>query len=60
MMDEQFNYLGETVLGAWEDWNWENSFVTSEGLTMEYIEHDADFEEQYLILKTLTVEKINK
>lgn len=60
MMDEQFNYLGETVLGAWEDWNWENSFVTSEGLTMEYVDHDADFEEQYLILKTLTVEKINK
>jgi len=60
IMDEQFNYQGETVIGTGEEWNWENSFVTSEGLTMEYIDHDADPEEQYLCLKTFTVEKINK
>ena len=60
IMDEQFNYLGETVIGTAETWNWENSFVTSEGLVMEYIDQDMDFEEQYMILKTFKVEKINK
>ena len=60
IMDEHFEYLGETAIGTCEKWNWGNSFVTSEGLTMEYIDQDADPEEQYIILKTFTVEKINK
>jgi hypothetical protein len=52
MMDEQFNYLGEAVLGKAAEWNWENSFVTREGLNIEYIDPSdkADFVEEYLIL----------
>ena len=60
IMDEQFNYMGETVIGTGEEWNWQNSLVTPEGLMMEYIDLDMDSEEEYLILKTFTVEKINK
>ena len=46
MMDEQFNYLGETAIGTGADWNWSNSFVTPEGLNIERIgteEADEDF-----------------
>ncbi|WP_396603273.1 DUF4221 family protein [Algibacter sp. R77976] len=39
IMDEDYNYLGETVLGAWRNWNWENSFVTEDGLNIEYLDH---------------------
>lgn len=60
IMDEQFNYLGETLIGTGEEWKYDNSFVTSDGLVVEYIDQDADSEEAYLILKTFTVEKINK
>ena len=44
-MDEQFNYLGETPLGTSDEWNWSNSFVTEEGLNIEYIDK-ADLEEK--------------
>lgn len=60
IMDEQFNYMGETVIGTGEEWNWKNSFITPEGLVIEYIDLSVDSGEEYLILKTLTVEKINK
>ena len=60
IMDEQFNYMGETHIGNVEAWNWENSFVTSEGLVMEFIDLDVDSEEEYFILKTFSVEKIDK
>ncbi len=56
IMDEDFNYLGETEIGTGEDWYWQNSFVTKEGLNIEYIE--KDFEEVYLTLKIFTIEKI--
>ena len=46
IMDENFNYLGETEIGTGKDWNWWNSFVTSEGLNIEYIE--KEFKEVYL------------
>jgi len=59
MIDEQFNYLGETVLGSLEEWNWENSFVTPEGLMIEFIDLNVDSGEEYLIFKTLNVEKIS-
>lgn len=36
MMDEHFRYLGETEIGSGERWNWSNSFVTAEGLNIEY------------------------
>ena len=57
LMDEQFNYLGETILGTGEEWNCENSFVTSEGLMIEYIDLSMNSEEEYLIFKTLLIEK---
>ncbi|MDR2915845.1 MAG: DUF4221 domain-containing protein [Tannerella sp.] len=60
MMDEQFNYMGETVIGTGEEWNWKNSVVTSEGLVMEYIDPNVDSGEEYLILKTFTIEKISQ
>ena len=60
IMDENFNYLGETIIGTGEEWNWENSFVTPDGLMMEYIDLNVDSVEEYLILKTFTVEKINR
>ena len=58
VMDEQFNYMGETVLGPWKKWNWQNCFVTSEGLTMEYFDPDLDSGEEYLYFKILTIEKL--
>jgi hypothetical protein len=58
IMDEQFNYMGETVLGPWQEWNWQNSFVTPEGLVMEYFNPDLDSEEEYLTLKTFAIEKM--
>jgi len=60
VMDEQFNYMGETIIGTGEKWIWKNSFVSSEGLVMEYFDLNMDYEEQYMILKTFSVEKINK
>ncbi|WP_298344604.1 DUF4221 family protein [uncultured Algibacter sp.] len=39
IMDENFNYLGEKVLGTWRNWNWENSFVTEEGLNIEFLDN---------------------
>ena len=59
IMDEQFNYMGETVIGTGEQWNWKNFFVTREGLNIEYIGED-DFDEDYLTFKIFNVEKIDK
>jgi hypothetical protein len=56
VMDENFNYLGETTIGIWENWNWQNSFVTREGLNVEYL--DKDPKEAYLTLKIFTIKKI--
>jgi hypothetical protein len=55
-MDEEFKYLGETVIGTGEDWYWQNSFVTKEGLNIEYIE--KNFEEVFLTFKTFNIKKI--
>lgn len=51
ILDDEFNYLGEKNIGTGEEWNWENSFVTEEGLNIEYIDKD-DIEEHYLNFKT--------
>ncbi|MDR2909956.1 MAG: DUF4221 domain-containing protein [Bacteroidales bacterium] len=59
MMDEQFNYLGETLIGNVEQWNWENTFVTREGLNIEYISVD-EHDEDYMTLKIFTVEEIDR
>jgi len=58
VMDESFSYLCETVLGSAEKWNWLNSFVTSEGLMIEYFDPDLDSEEEYLTFKILTLIKL--
>jgi hypothetical protein len=57
VMDELFNYLGETVIGTGEEWNWSNSFVTEEGLNIEYID-DSDTDEEFLNLKIFTVKEL--
>lgn len=56
VMDENFRYLGETTIGKWENWNWQNSFVTKEGLNIEY--NGNDLEEKNIILKILTIKKL--
>ncbi|GHT14401.1 hypothetical protein FACS189426_20670 [Bacteroidia bacterium] len=59
MMDEKFNYLGETLIGTGEEWNWQNSFVTKEGLNIEYIGDIAkDLNEAYLDLRIFSIEKL--
>jgi hypothetical protein len=60
IMDGQFNYLGETVIGAAEEWNWTNSFVTREGLNIEYIapEDKENFNEEYLNFKILKLKEL--
>ena len=57
IMDENFNYLGETEIGTGKDWNWWNSFVTSEGLNIEYIE--KEFKEVYLTFKIFNLKDID-
>ena len=59
IMDEQFNYMGETVIGKGDKWNWKNSFVTHEGLNIEYISIE-DEDEDYMIFKIFTLEKYNQ
>jgi hypothetical protein len=46
ILDKDFNYLGEKVIGKSKEWNWENSFVTKEGLNIEYIEQSNNDETQ--------------
>ena len=57
VMDEKFNYLGESEIGTSANYNWSNVFVTEEGLNIEYIE-DNDLEEAFLKLHIFTIEKI--
>jgi hypothetical protein len=55
-MDKNFNYLGETTIGKGDkEWFWQNSFVTKEGLNIEYIEKDS---EEYLTFKIFTIKNI--
>ncbi len=56
-MDEQFEYLGEKLIGTAEEWNWTNSFVTEEGLNIEYID-PKDIEETYMNFKIFTIKQI--
>ena len=56
IFDENFNYLGETVIGTGENWYWQNSFVTEEGLNIEYI--DNDLEEKYLRFRIFVVQNL--
>lgn len=54
IMNEQFNYLGETLIGKGTEWNWSNSFVTKEGLNIEYVD-SKDTDEKYMKFKIFTV-----
>lgn len=58
ILDENFNYLGETTLGAWRNYYCENAFVTEEGLNIEYVE-DNDTKEDHLTLKIFSLQKNN-
>jgi hypothetical protein len=56
VLDRDFNYMGETNIGKGEvEWYWQNSFVTKEGLNIEYIEGDK---EDSLILKVLSIKNL--
>ncbi|EOR95313.1 hypothetical protein ADIARSV_1508 [Arcticibacter svalbardensis MN12-7] len=55
-MDKNFKYLCETNIGNGEDWNWQNSFVTKEGLNVEYTGNKND--ESHLTLKIFNLKKI--
>lgn len=55
--DNQFNYLGETDLGLAKEYHWENSFVSKEGLNIEWIDA-KDIDEIYLNLKIFVLKEI--
>ncbi|MCB0744959.1 MAG: DUF4221 family protein, partial [Ignavibacteriae bacterium] len=57
IMDKDFNYLGETVLGTEREWHWQNSFVTKEGLNIEYLDN-SDIDEENLTFKIFIPENI--
>lgn len=57
IMNEKFQYLGETKIGTGKEWNWSNSFVTEEGLNIEYIDRD-DIDEEFLNFKILKLERL--
>ena len=56
IMDKNFNYLGEQIVGKWKRWNWENAFVSPEGLNIEYVNYE-DIDETYLSYKTFIPKK---
>lgn len=58
MMDEKFNYLGETVIGIERRCHWQNSFITKEGLNIEYLNQD-NIDEKNLLLKIYLPKNIN-
>jgi len=57
MMDSNFNYLGETVIGASEEWNWQNTFVTEEGINIEYLD-SKDISEENINFKIFIPKRI--
>lgn len=50
IMDEEFHYIGETIIGNGKRWNINNTLVTKEGLNIEYISSE-NAEEEYIIFK---------
>lgn len=57
--DDRFNYLGETDLGLAKVCHWENSFVSKEGLNIEWLD-PSDVDEAYLSLKIFVLKEIKK
>lgn len=58
ILDENFKYLGETVLGTEKEWHWPNTFVTEEGLNIEYLDKDEGLEELSLTLKIFNIKDL--
>jgi hypothetical protein len=56
-LDGEFDYLGETVIGTANEWNWLNAFVTEEGLHIEHIDLSG-VTEDYLHFTQFLIEKI--
>lgn len=50
VVDEDFHYLGEKRIGTGKNWNVRNSFVTQEGLNIEYLS-PANQDEDYIVFK---------
>lgn len=57
VMDKDFKYLGETTIGLWREWNYNNVFVTKEGLNIEYLD-DNDVEEVAMTIKIFALKKL--
>lgn len=57
IMNEHFRFLGETTLGSIDEWNMENSFVTEEGLNIEYVDR-KEYNEDYLRFKIFIPQKL--
>jgi len=57
MMDEQFHYLGETMIGTGQEWNWTNSFVTKEGLNIERIGTEPE-DDDYLTFGLFNIQDL--
>ena len=53
LMDEDFKYLGESIIGNGREWNTNNSFVTPDGLCVEYIADKTN--EDYLKFKVFKI-----
>jgi hypothetical protein len=58
IMDENFQYLGETIIGNETTWNFANSFVTVEGLNIEYMDFSEDSEEEFLRFKIFILKQL--
>lgn len=59
IMNENFDYLGEFTLGNGKEWYSQNSFVTKEGLNVEYAD-PQDIAEQNITLKIFTIKDLKK
>lgn len=57
LLDNKFNYIGESTIGTEKEWNCNNAFITKEGLNIEYIDPDH-IDEDYLTFKLFIPEAI--
>lgn len=55
VLDDKFNYLGESKLGSGNNWNINNSFVTKEGLNIEFVDPN---DEDHLVFKIFNFNRI--
>lgn len=59
LMDNNFNYLGESTIGSISEYHWENAFITKDGLNIEYLD-DKDLKEKFLKFRTFVPKKIEQ